>query len=168
MDRIIFLDIDGPMIPYVSFLFDKHASLDQVLDDRCVKVLHLILKKSRAKIVFNSYHNNYFTEGLASSKSPGLLRRFQVAGFGDHIHPTQKTLFPYGADGRSKLSRLDAIRIWLGQNGNHNWVVLDDEHIEHERAYRVNPEYGIGMSAYQHCAEWLWHNPGRKEAGTDT
>lgn len=38
-EKIIFLDIDGPMIPYTSFLFNRHASWEQVLDERCVAVL---------------------------------------------------------------------------------------------------------------------------------
>ena len=56
-DKIIFLDIDGPMIPYTSFLFNPHASFDQVLDDRCCRVLHKIIEASGAKIVFNTTHN---------------------------------------------------------------------------------------------------------------
>ena len=148
-DKIIFLDIDGPMIPYTSFLFNPHASFDQVLDDRCCRVLHKIIEASGAKIVFNTTHNTmlYPTDGY---KTPGLINQFEAAGFGPHIHETLCTSYP-------SYDRKTCIMEWLHKNSSKDrqWVAIDDVKIDHERAYLTDADLGIGIGEYNHCAKWL-------------
>lgn len=152
-DKVIFLDIDGPMIPYTSFLFNVKASFDQILDERCCKVLRLIIDNSGAKIVFNTTHNTMLDRQVnrkGVENTPGLIQRFVDAGFGDDIHEALHTDYP-------NVNRLDAINNWLQKNQTPNmlWVALDDAKIDHKRAFLVHPDHGIGIDAYNHCANYL-------------
>ena len=148
-DKIIFLDIDGPMIPYTSFLFNTHASFDQELDDRCVKVLRKIIDASGAKIVFNTTHNTMLYPSETDTV-PGLINQFTKVGFAADIHPTVCTIYP-------DVDRKTAILRWLNENGSEGrkWVVLDDVEIRDVRAYLTDADLGIGIGEYNHCAEWL-------------
>lgn len=146
-DKVIFLDIDGPMIPYTSFLFNNMASFDQELDTRCVAVLRKIIDASGAKIVFNTTHNRHLHQ---EDGFPGLINQFVAAGFGDDLHEDMHTVYP-------DVDRLTAINEWLDRNKTDNmlWVALDDVKIDHKRAFLVNADHGIGIDAYNHCAKWL-------------
>lgn len=156
MQKIIFLDIDGPMIPYTSFLMTTphgNPSFEQILDDRCVMVLHRIIKDTGAKIVFNTTHNNnlYPTHETKDGWLPGLLGQFEKAGFKDHIHEHNCTKYPH-------YDRLTCIKEWLRSqpiDEKIKWVALDDVVMADERCYIVNEEYGIGMGAYNHCIHYL-------------
>ncbi|PHS02822.1 MAG: hypothetical protein COA78_20490 [Blastopirellula sp.] len=160
IDKIIFLDIDGPMIPTTSILLDRNASWSQTLDGRCVRVLHLILKKSGAKVVFNSTHNRMLydePEGLLKImeedgvSSPGLVKRFIDAGFEDYLHSEVCTIYP-------DLDRLAAINLWLSENGSTEdtlWVAFDDVFLNDDRAYLTSYSLGIGSGEYNHAAFYL-------------
>lgn len=156
MQKIIFLDIDGPMIPSTSFLMDTplgNPSYEQILDDRCVMVLHKIIKDTGAKIVFNTTHNQnlYSTDETSGGWLPGLVGQFEKAGFKDHIHQHNCTKYPH-------YDRLTCIKVWLRSQPieeDIRWVALDDVKMLDKRCYLVNEEYGIGISAYEHCLYWL-------------
>lgn len=151
-EKVIFLDIDGPMIPYTSFLFNVHASFDQELDTRCIKVLKKIIEESNAYIVFNTTHNRMLYPSQ-QDKIPGLINQFEQHGLGDRIHKTVCTVYP-------DTDRLTAIRHWLSSNNpDANWVALDDVKINHDRACLVDADLGIGMREYNHCAQWFGYKP---------
>lgn len=150
-DKVIFLDIDGPMIPYTSFLFNTYASFDQALDDRCCRVLQKIIDASGAKIVFNTTHNTMLYPSEMYN-CPGLINQFEAAGFGTHIHETICTSYP-------GLDRRTCIMQWQHMNGfDGDWVAIDDAKIDHERAYLTDADLGIGIGEYNHCAKWLGFN----------
>ena len=152
-DRVIFLDIDGPMIPYTSFLFNAHASLEQRLDDRCIRVLRLILDRSGAKIVFNTTHNRMLHPEAGERGAPGLLHQFAMAGFADDIHPANCTIYP-------DVDRLTAIRSWLAPRPSDTvWAALDDVSIADPRACLVDADHGIGIREYNHCATVFGYKP---------
>ena len=152
MGPVIFLDIDGPIIPYTSFLFNAHASWEQELDQRCCRVLHKIIGASGAKIVFNTTHNTMLHPRDGDS-IPGLIPQFEAAGFGPHLHEVVHTVYPH-------VDRLTAIMDWLHNNGkDRQWVALDDVKIAHERAYLTDADLGIGFAEYNHCAQWLGFKP---------
>lgn len=151
VNKIIFLDIDGPMIPAVSYLEDKNASFKQLLDSRSVRLLTEIINRSGAKIVFNSYHNKVLGPS-SNGLTPGLIKRFEDVGLLDAIHETKSTKYPYFV-----RDRLLAIHEWLHQFGEEGdlWVALDDQKIDHKRAYTTSFDDGIGMGEFNHCAKWL-------------
>jgi len=183
-DKIIFLDIDGPMIPATKYLDDRMASFNQNLDERCVMVLKKIIEKSDAQIVFNSTHSNMLE--LTKNKTtgevvwPGLVDQFIKAGFNGDIHPSVSTEYPqigytgfnhdlfdqYNIDLSECASRhqspehhprMAAILSWLEKYKTDQmlWVALDDVYIPHKRAYTVSYDDGIGIEAYNHCAQYL-------------
>lgn len=144
---VIFLDIDGPMIPTRAFMFNFNASFDQILDDMCVKVLRHIIDKTDAQIVFNTTHNRML-EPFADRR-PGLISQFVAAGFGDDIHPDNHTLYP-------DIDRTTAVREWLYRHPEvTHWVAFDDVAIDDERAYLTDPDHGIGWGEYQHARAYL-------------
>lgn len=146
--KIIFLDIDGPMIPMTSYIFNRNASWQQELDSRSVEILHHIVKKSGAYIVFNSTHSRMLEADLAVN-SPGLIQRFKDAGFSNYLHMDICTKYP-------DIPRLKAIEEWLSRHPEvTRWVALDDAEILDERAFLVNPNYGIGFNEVQHCFYYL-------------
>jgi len=149
--KIIFLDIDGPMIPTRAYLFHPHASLDQELDPICVRVLRKILDDTGAQVVFNTTHNLMLEADSSSGSWPGLLNQFAKHGFiaGRELHPISSTVFPRVDD------RLSAIRHWLINNYTETWVALDDVHLDDSRAFTVDPDHGIGFNEYQHCLRFL-------------
>lgn len=160
MTNIIFLDVDGPMIPGTARLLNNFASPSQILDDRCVAVLHKIVKDFDAQIVFNSYHNLalYGPFALFEGDTPGLVQRFIDAGFEEYIHPSVNTVFPeVNIHFTSRISRIGAIIDWLNKHPESvdSWVAFDDEYINHQRAYQVNESYGIGLDEYKHARKWF-------------
>lgn len=156
-DKIIFLDIDGPMIPSTQYLFDTHASYDQSFNDTCVRVLKLILEKSEAKLVINSTHNNMWekeTDRQGKEIWPGLLNVLIQHELDPFLHDDPRTVYP-------GIDRLSAIKMWLDKNKTEHmlWVALDDAKIEHKRAFEVDFTHGIGLDAYNHCAHYLIYRP---------
>lgn len=140
--RIIFLDIDGPMIPVRAFVSNRHASIEQDLDPGSVKALRAIVTATEAKIVFNTTHNRML---------PSLLDRFAAVGFlrTFDIHDDCHTLYP-------DLDRLTAIREWLHRHPEvEHWVAFDDAKIEDERAFLTSFEHGIGFGEYEHARRHL-------------
>lgn len=137
---ILFLDIDGPMIPTREYLFNVHASLDQSLNSDCLRVLRKVLDDTGARVVFNTTHNRNF-------KREGLIKHFAEAGFlvGREIHEDSHTLYP-------DVNRLTAIREWLGRHPEEIlWVAFDDAPIDDPRAYPTQYDHGIGWNEYMHA-----------------
>jgi hypothetical protein len=167
LSKIIFLDIDGPMIPGSALLVDPFASIDQKLDSRCVSILHKMLIDWDARIVFNTYHNNWLYSSVTDnshemmdgyfvgSKSTGLIHSFINVGLEDFIHDTVCTEFPNIKVGKYESGRLPAINKWLEKNGEHNWICFDDEFIDHERAYKISYDHGLDTKAYIHAEKWF-------------
>lgn len=142
MSLVIFLDIDGPMIPARSFIFDINPSFNQILDAMCVKVLRAIIDRTNAQIVFNTTHNRTLFQ---SEYGPGLLARFADAGFSHDIHDDNHTIYP-------DVDRTTAIREWLSRHPDvKNWVAFDDVEISDDRAFLTDPDHGIGWGEYQHA-----------------
>ena len=150
MTKIIFLDIDGVMISDRKLLLHRYASFDQIFDDDCVDVLRLICETSGAKIVFNTTHN-------LPSMYKTLRERFTEHNFDDHIyHDDPKTDFR--STQMNRLTRKEAIIGWLKRNPDirsDNWICFDDEPIDLKRAFRTNPEFGIGLEAHTFAEQML-------------
>jgi len=165
-DKIIFLDIDGPMIPGTHYLVNKMASFEQDFCPRCVMVLRKILEKSNAKVVFNSTHNLHLYPDKKIGM-PGLLTAFEQYDLTKYLHPSIKTVYP--AQTRSDLvprdctpsPRLIAIYEWLHNHYDMSepnrvlWIAFDDEKIDHKRAITVDFDAGLTMKEYDHAGKYL-------------
>jgi len=163
-DKIIFLDIDGPMIPGTSYLENRFASLHQEFCPRCIMVLKKILEKSEAKVVFNSTHNLHLEK---TTHIPGLLNVWKEHFDMDVLHPSIKTNYPNPTktwlvpEGHKPTRRLIAIYEWLHDNYDMDksnqvlWIAFDDEKIDHKRAFTVNFDAGLTIAEYNHAARYL-------------
>lgn len=149
--RVIFLDVDGPLIPGRQYETRRGThrrgkdgkAIGYLFDPFCVKMVTHLAQTAGAAIVFNTMHND---RGIKA-----LMADMAASGF-DHalLHQTDpQTDFP--ARGMSRAasfigtySRLKAITMWLDRNrGTTGWVALDDEKIAHPNAVLVDFEGGV-------------------------
>lgn len=161
VEKIVFLDIDGPMIPTSWYLQNNMASLDQDFSPQCVAVLKELIDRSGAKIVFNSTHSrDLYPRGHEKDKYPGLIPQMKKFGFtDDNFHQNIRTNYPNGSD------RLDCIEAWLAVNKEITnaketlWVAFDDALMEHKRAIWVDPDFGLGLPHFNRAATLLNFKP---------
>lgn len=116
-DRILFLDIDGVMIPATQLLVNPNSCWDRIFPATTIAVLNEICAITKAKVVFNTTHNQ------KAKDVPDIEIALVNHGFkAEYIHPTDyKTLYP-------TYERADAIQEWLSRHleVEDKWVVLDD------------------------------------------
>jgi len=122
--RIIFLDIDGPIINVSSLVMVSELRLAcnkvsiQLLNDLCLE--------SGAKIVTNSMHNYHLPYGKTLKED---LIHWGIDP--THFHNDWRTIFPNidYTDVTSTvrgIGRLIAINQWIADNGECDWVCFDD------------------------------------------
>lgn len=147
--KVIFLDIDGPMIPgrqYGGKMGVQRRTggglIGYLFDPFCVRMVTHLATTAGAKIVWNTTHNlrgiNQITEdAVASGLDPALF------------HPTApQTIYPGEQSKFGQLSwgvsRLKAIQRWTeSQRDLTHWVALDDEPIKSKNAILIDFQAGI-------------------------
>jgi hypothetical protein len=147
MQKLIFLDIDGPMIPSGMSLIHPHASWKRMLSPICVAVLKEMLKKSDAYLVTNSTHN------VDLNGEPSIRDVLISYGIPDEaFHRNWKTDYP-------DVSRDVAVKKWLAENGEYDWIALDDARfMEDTRVVYVDFDTGLTPAHYNEVAE-MWGLP---------
>ena len=159
MDKIIFLDIDGPMIPDNMFFVNEHASLQRCISPISVAIINRLCEKTDAKIVTNSTHNYYDigifgdTGNLIGSRD--LRTDLIAAGIKEEfIHSDWRTIYS-----ASSHDRKYAIDTWLEKNTEENahaWICFDDLlFTEDKRLILVNSEHGISYENYNRAINFL-------------
>jgi len=124
LNKIIFLDIDGPVISTSANAFVSYYRTDCVPE--AIANLNLICELSGAKIVANSTHN-YSLSPTGSLKTD--LIRFGIKP--EYIHKNWRTVFPridytkFNCSLRG-IGRQIAIDRWLSDFGYAEWVCFDD------------------------------------------
>lgn len=115
-EKVIFLDIDGPMIPATMFLVDRMASFNRVFPVTTVAVVNELCERTGAKIVFNTTHNRPFPD--VPNIDAALVRHGLCES---HLHPTDRhTNYP-------DIARDLAVKEWLARHPEvREWVALDD------------------------------------------
>lgn len=135
--RIIFQDIDGPLIPHRMY-FHGGRWYDLVtksfyFDPIAVGMINSLCHQCDAKVVFNSAHNVNSQEIMHhQAKCNSLL----------HMHEDCTTIFPNGAD------RLGGIHDWLDRHMGEveSWCVIDDMDVGTRKQVKV--DYNIGMTIH--------------------
>lgn len=148
--KVIFLDIDGPMIPASYFLVDSMASWKRRFPETTIAVLRELCIRTGAKVVFNTTHNRPFVDvddiDVALEKQ-GLDR--------EHIHETDlATKYP-------DLPRDVAVKEWLHRHPEvTDWIALDDvKFTEDERLIWVDPDAGLHLGHLNNAIEKLGGRP---------
>lgn len=160
MTRIIFLDIDGPMIPGRQWRqgpephrWSKDGRrLGWRFDPECVWHISDLALRTKARIVWNSTHCQRGATALARDAVASGLRL-------DILHADSCTTYPgmtYLSPFSLPVTRLGAIRRWLmAHRGVEAWVVLDDEWLWSKNAVRVKYKHGITTREVDRAAEIL-------------
>ena len=156
-NNIIFLDIDGPMVPGTWCLIEDCASLDRKFSPIAVRVLKLICDEFDAKVVLNSSHNTMFDEPVNGTES--VRDTFETYGLTKYL--LGKTDFPVvPIMNTNQENRLVAVEKWIDDNDfTGNWVIFDDVSLQHENAYTVSFDYGIGTNEYNFAAGIFGYPP---------
>lgn len=133
--RIVFLDIDGPMIPAGCYLaYGRMASFDRKFSPISVACINKLCHETKAKIVFNSVHC-----GSGQALVDDAIREGIKVG---HLHENPLTTYP------NANSRLDAIEQWLHEHNEHEylWVCFDDVDIGHDNQIMI--DFNTGITPY--------------------
>lgn len=156
--RILFLDIDGPVIPIGCYFHDMMCSHERsVFSTTATGFIKEICKKTGAKIVTNSSHN-YHDVGNHTLKDDLKLR----GGIPEeYFHSDWRTKYPMIDPASDQFTVLDirrmaAIDEWMRRNGEVDWIGFDDsKYTDSDRLYLVDFNEGI---TYKHflavCERW--------------
>lgn len=134
---IIFLDIDGPVIPNTMFFFDGAASQNRTMSNAAIGILNWICKKSGAKIVTNSTHNNYVTQDGENLRDALIRNGLEES----HLHSSWHTVYNISSD-----SRMRSIEYWLMKNHMEDikWICFDDmDFTKKHNLIKVDPDDGL-------------------------
>jgi hypothetical protein len=148
--KIIFLDVDGPMIPLRMYylgskMFDSNI-LSFTYDPVAVGMINTLCENNDAQVVFNSAHG----------ASPIEVMRHQGTINGlKYLHEDCKTNYP------DLGSRYDAIDEWLINHENQgieDWIVIDDTVVYKSKQILIDYKYGITMDNFIKASELLGNN----------
>lgn len=154
MNRIIFLDIDGPMIPSSMYFIDRNASWNRTISPVGVAIVNRLVEESGAKIVTNSSHNNLVIESTGADLRADLIR----AGIPEaSFHEDWRTKYPFvGRLTEDDSNRMVAIREWMQRNGEADWIAFDDvKFTTDNRLILVDFDSGITTREFNKAAD-LW------------
>ena len=116
-NRVIFLDVDGPMIPVRAFYLPNQTPIYSIFDPCAVAMLNRLIALSDAKLVITS---TWSSKGLEFVKA--MLDKNGVEGDIHHDWTTPKKL---------TSSRTNEISWWLSNHSEvTEWVALDDERLD--------------------------------------
>jgi len=135
MTKVVFLDIDGPMIPATVFLYDRMASFERRFPPTTVAVVNKLCERTGAKIVFNTTHNLPIPE--VDDIDVALVKQGLSA---DHLHDDHHTKYP-------TIDRKAAVEEWLARHPEvTDWVALDDVHFtDDERLIFIDSDAGLHL-----------------------
>ena len=122
--KIIFLDIDGPIISTDVDTVDSELRITHIPET--IDLLNELCKYTGAKIVTNSSHNYNDIEGYTLKDD--LIAWGLDA---DNFHENWRTIFPYIDYSKIQsnirgIGRFFAIDKWQEVNGACDWVCFDD------------------------------------------
>lgn len=148
-ERVIFLDIDGPVITDSMFALDDNVSnLRSYMDANALGYVATLAQMAGAKIVTNSMHNSHYVEGLggpASLKMDLIYHGLPAKLF----HKDWRTQFSFD----DNITRIGAIDIWLDAHGlslnSTDWVCFDDDKFTNRKnLILVDSRCGITYADY--------------------
>lgn len=132
--KIIFLDIDGPMIPATMILVDRMASFHRQFPATTIATLNKLCERTEAKIVFNTTHNGSWPD------VPDIEHAMVAQGLdARYLHDSDlRTRYP-------AVDRGYAVEEWLC---NHpevtDWIALDDARFtEEDNLIWIDPDAGL-------------------------
>jgi hypothetical protein len=157
--RIIFIDIDGPIINRPCFYIDTYASVQRrVMNTQAIGYVNKLAQLANARIVTNSTHNNFTVPETGRTLYDDLVKWGMKSSL---IHTDWCTTFPWPDLVSDPLfpthRRLRGIMEWEQKNGDADWIAFDDEpfldagdarlmHVDFDRGI----DYDLFMKACNH------------------
>lgn len=144
MPNIIFLDVDGPLIPASLYGTNMHCSAERsLMSTTAIGWLNILCKETDAKVVMNSAHN-YWGDLKADVIKNGLRP--------ENFHEHWRTGFPNAVT--KPGNRLSAIEDWIEDQFPEspfdcNWVCFDDANFtNNKRLVLIDYNNGITHTNY--------------------
>jgi hypothetical protein len=146
MQRILFLDVDGPLIPSGMYAINLRASWERLCSPICIAIVNQICEDSGCKIVLNSTHSRDGAKAIEDLEREGLR----------HFHDSVPTT-RYPSKGHSSNARWYAVQKWIEKSGEEiNWIAIDDDPFtQNKRLIVVDFDIGITWKEYTKAAE-IW------------
>lgn len=126
MQKIIFLDIDGPVIPGRVYSRNVYPELRMIFAKDSIQLVNQLCESTGARVVTNSMHNHLDIKGRS------LRQDLITWGMGaSNFHEDWRTSFP-NVNYKENPSPVRGWGRWLGildwqkRNGEANWVCFDD------------------------------------------
>lgn len=115
MSKILFLDIDGPMIPAKAYFLPGQTRIVSVFDPCAVGMLLKLISLTGAKIVISSVHRY---QGMRHIEHLFKLNGIPIEHLHDDWHTTMDQSY----------SRSEEIQIWLDAHPSiEPYIAIDDE-----------------------------------------
>lgn len=132
--KVIFIDIDGPMIPLRAYsLPENHMTIVARFDPVAVAMVNRLVTEADAKIVISSTWRQQGWDKIA------LLLRLNGIPL-HHCHADWRT--PYNGDAGQR--RADEILEWLGDHPEiTHWVAFDDEPVPEPGGVQCTMDDGL-------------------------
>jgi HAD domain in Swiss Army Knife RNA repair proteins len=144
MTRVIFQDIDGPLIPMRMYYRGNrpHNGQSFLYDPIAVDMLKVLCEKFDAKVVFNTLHN----------ENPANIMLFQART--NNMLDFMLTQDPITSFADLQVGRLHAINQWLTRHPEvTEWVVIDDADIDTDRLVQVDFHNGMTINTFVSVCE---------------
>jgi len=156
LTKVIFLDIDGPMIPGTWLLVDNLASWKREFPPHTVAVVREMCKRTGALVVFNTTHNRPFAKAYGVDDIDDIDVALVKQGLPEeYLHPTDHaTQYP-------DIERGLAVTEWLHRHTEvTDWVALDDvKFTDDKRLLLVDPMVGLTVDHLNDAIDLLGGGP---------
>lgn len=139
---VLFLDIDGPMIPRRALLLNKDV-INETFDPVAVSMVNDVLDRCNARMVLCSTWR-------ARTKKEIDFIFIKNALPPSHFHYDWRTSIKL-----PQLSRLEQIMNWITRNGPRKFAILDDEYMKTDKLVQVTYDDGMMVSHYMRLLELL-------------
>lgn len=145
MNKVIFLDIDGPVIPIDVSV--RESVFRTTYNPDSIQYLNLLCEETGAKVVTNSMHN--YQDWLDGDLRDDLIAWGLDKKF---VHDDWRTIFPMIDYSKVKspvrgIGRLVAIQNWINYHGDSSWVCFDDRKFSN-LANLIHIEDGLGIKEH--------------------
>jgi HAD domain in Swiss Army Knife RNA repair proteins len=156
LQRIIFIDIDGPIINTPCYFLDGQCSMERtVMNTQALGYIADLVKSSGAKIVTNSTHNTHDVVDLLTGQNRTLKHDLVKWGLDTvWFHDNWHTSYPFAKGAKfseyTSHQRLKAIEQWQEENGESDWICFDDEPFtEDPRLIVIDFDLGIDEQVWR-------------------
>lgn len=148
--KVVFLDVDGPLINTPMYYLDPMCSLRRTkFNTGSVAYVKQLLKLTGAKLVMNTTHNNHVFDNIRTVQ-------FDLVNWGmplEYFHETWRTDYP-----NIEINRGKAVTNWLAAHGNPDWVAFDDDRFTHDiRLVCVDFDRGVDLGYYRKAMKLFGH-----------